>query len=81
MFVIQLDPGAELTKQATRKKQIAEIWDGTFERKLDKIAGAKSGQVPRHEEVFETTKEGTLTERGERNEGREGEREKNVRQL
>lgn len=39
MFVIQLGLGAELTKQATRKKQIAEIRDGTFAtRKRDKIA-------------------------------------------
>jgi len=46
MFVIQLGLGAELTKQATRKKQIAEIRDETFARKRDKIAGAKSRKVP-----------------------------------
>lgn len=67
MFVIQLGLGAELTKQATRKKQIAEIRDGTFAtRKRDKIAGAKSRKVPKHEEVFETPKEGTFAKSGER---------------
>lgn len=53
MFVIQLGLGAaELTKQATRKKQIAEIRDGAFARQRDKIAGAKSRKVPRYRGSF-----------------------------
>lgn len=63
MFVIQLGLGAELTKQATRKKQIAEIRDGTFAtRKRDKIAGAKSREVPRRHtgKFLRRRKEGAL---------------------
>ena len=72
MFVIQLGLGAaELTKQATRKKQIAEIRDGTFARQRDKIAGAKSrkvAEVPRkclRRRKKERVQEKNRKERGE----------------
>ncbi|TGZ55892.1 hypothetical protein DBV15_06045 [Temnothorax longispinosus] len=78
------DLGAELTKQATRKKQIAEIRDGTFVRKRDKIAarrgrgGAKSRKVYRGTRNFLRRRKKVLyvlAEKGERN-GREKQRER-----